>query len=314
MVLLAVKEVLLSLSPSQSLYEGLLRYDFKIGEPRLNLMQVSFSSLAAWPLFLVLFILWLDPTQWFFSLGTLMLKIFGEESSFRFFLLNGQISTMASVLALFFFLQWMLRKEYLWIGILFYFLLQSQLHLHLALAGLIGVFVSRAAYLWWIRIDLVSRTRRIWTWATSLQLIATLFVSAGSLFLLDHYQKLRYFSGSFAENRFLFLFSVVFFFYFFHFVFLSIWGHFTFQNKSEPSYVPIYFSSATWIGRFHMRSVFESQLKDKANDTLKHHLASLNQLQEMKDQSPGLRLGALEETLNQELVYVQMAASRLTTS
>ena len=313
MILSAVKEVMLSFSPTRSLIEGIMRYDFKIGDARRNLMQVSFSPLAAWPLFLILLLVYLDPTRSAFSLQKLMSALFDVNGQARMFLLDGQVSTMAIIAAGFFFLQWVLRKEYLWIALVFFFLNQGEMHIHLALAALIGIFISRSFYLWWVSLDLVSRTRRIWNWATGLQMIATLCVSVVSLALLDQYGRLRYFAGSLSENRFLFLFSVVFFFLLFHFIFLAVWGHFSFQKKSEPSYIPICFSTAIWLEKFKLRSDLEFQLKAKTKETLSHHKASLEQLIQMKDQSPGIRLGSLEETLNKELAYLQRSASRLTT-
>jgi len=312
MVLSAVKDVMLSFTPTRSLLEGLFRYDFKIGEARKNLMQISFSALAAWPLFIILLVIWLDPTQSFFSLHLLMSRLFSVDGEARVFLLDGQVSTMATIAVAFFFLQWIVRREYLWVALIFFFLQQGEMHVHLALSAVIGVYLSRAFYLWWVSLDLVSRTYRIWTWAAGLQFVATLLVAIGSLILLDQYQRLQYFSGSLAENRFLFLFSVIFTFYFFQFLFLAVWGHFTFQKPSEPSYMPVFFSTSVWLGRFKIRGAIESQLKLKTTETLAHHLASLGQLKEMKDQSPGIRMGALEETLNKELAYLQRAASRLT--
>lgn len=313
MVLLAVKQVVLSWTPTRSLLEGSMRYDFKVGEARQNLMQIAFSPLAAWPLFLILLFVYFDPTRSFFSLQKLMSAIFDVNGEARVFLLDGQVSTMATVAAVFFFLQWVLRKEFLWIALIFFFLNHGEMHIHVALGAVIGVFMSRAFYLWWIGLDLVSRTRTIWNWASGLQFVATICVSLGSLVMLDQYGRLRYFAGSLSENRFLFLISVIFFFYFFHFVFLAVWGHFSFQKKAEPSYVPVCFSTSVWLGRFKLRSDLESELKVKTTETLSHHLASLNQLKEMKDQSPGIRLGTLEETLNKELAYLQRSASRLTT-
>lgn len=312
MVLAAVKQVFLALTPNRSLIEGLLKYDFKIENPRVNLMQISFSPLANWPLYCILFLIWLDPTRSVVSLQSVMTKIFGAESSVRFFLLDGQILKMATVLAIFFISEWILRKEYLLIAAIFYFLAQSEIHLNLALAAIIGVYLSRAVYLWWVSIDLQSQTRRIWLWVTSLQLLATVLSSLLSLFLLDQYSRLQYFSGSFSENRFLFLLSMVFFFQFFIFLFLAMWGHFSYQFKEEPSFLPVYFSSASWISRFKISLGMDQQLKEKVVKTLKHHSDSLVQLNEMKDQSPGLRLDELQETLNKELGHLQRAASRLT--
>lgn len=312
MVLLAVKDVMKTLSPTKSLQEGLIGFDFKIGEARKNLMQISFSPLAAWPIFIILAIVYLDPTRFILSLQKVMSILFDPQSEARFFLLNGQISTMGTVAALFFILQWFVRKEFLWIAVVFYFMNQGEMHIHLALSGIIGIFLSRSFALVLMGLSLVGRTKQIWNWSSGLQMLASLIVSFCSLVLIDYLGRLQYFAGSLVENRFAFLLLVIFSFYLFHFIFLAIWGHFSFQKKADPSFVPVYFSSSAWLGQIRLSLVIENQLKIKVAETLKHHMSSLNQLTEMKDQSPGLRLGSLEETLNKELAYLQSSASRLT--
>lgn len=312
MIFSAVQEVLKSGTPNRALFEGLTRYDFKIGEPRQNLMQISFSALAGWPLFFVLGLIWLDPTRSLWSFHGVMAQLFGEDSSFRFFLLSGQISDMATVLAIFFFLEWVLRLEYFLIAVVFYFLSQSQLHLHLALSAVIGVYLSKACYGWWLRLDLESRTRQIWTGVTTMQLLAVLGVSLGSLIVLDQYQQFQYFSGSQTENRYQFLFSVIFSFQFFSLLLMSIWGHFFFQKKVDPSYLPVYFSSSAWVARFGVSSRLNRELRLKTQESLKTHESSLVQLRELKDQSPAGAMKTLDEVLHKELGYLQTAASRLT--
>lgn len=312
MIFSVIQDVLKTGTPNRALTEGLIKYDFKLEEPRQNLMQISFSALANWPLFFALLLIAFDPTRSLWSLNALMARLFGEDSSVRFFLLSGQISDMATILAIFFLLEWIFRLEYFLIAIVFYFLAQSQLHLHLALSAVMGVYLSRACYWWWLRFDLESRTQKIWTWAASMQLLAVIVVSFFSLVVLDQYQHLQYFSGSQTENRYQFLLSVVFFFQFMTFLLMSLWGHFSFQQKADPSYLPVYFSSSVWIARFGISSRLVGALQLKTQESLKAHERSLAQLKELKDQSPAGAMKTLEETLHKELGYLQTAASRLT--
>lgn len=310
-ILAAVKEVFLSFTPNRSLLEAMMRFDFKVGDPRKNLMQLSFSPLASWPLFILLGLVWLSSDK-SCCLYSMVSKVFGDESAIRYLLLDGRPSAMLSVFLIFFILEWILRKEYLLIALPAFFLSTYELHLHLAVSAAIGVYLSRSCYLWWFHIELESLSRKIWIWATTLQFVATVVVSVGSLWALDSYQFFRSFSPGVLRNGTEFLIFMIFSFQFFIFLFLSLWGHFSYQKKVDPSFLPIYFSTTTWILRFKMSFLLKKQLKEKTAEGLKVHMKSLQQLQEMKDQSPGVSLKHLEEVLNKELVYLQTSASRLT--
>ena len=62
----AIKEVLTSFSPKCSAFEAMMKIDFKINEERNNLMQLCFSSLAAWPVFILAGVIQLNlfPSSW----------------------------------------------------------------------------------------------------------------------------------------------------------------------------------------------------------------------------------------------------------
>lgn len=306
----SLKEILLSFTPNRSLYEAMMKYDFKIESRRQNLMQLCFSALANWPLLLILIFLGFDPFGFFWILQAIVQKIFGSESSFRFFLLDGQLSTMLLVGGCFFFAEWILRKEYLLISVIFLFLSQGQIHLNLALAGLLGIYFSRASYLWWFHVELVSETRSIWKWVTSLQLISCLAGGILSLMALDFYQKQQVLVSPFL--RFQFLFLALMGLQLANFLFLSVFGHFYLKIKKDPSFLPIYFSTTTWILRFKMSFHLKRKLKEKVSESLQSHQHSRTQILEIKDQSLGLRMGPIEKIIKQELAYLQTAASRLT--
>jgi hypothetical protein len=308
----SVKEVLWSFTPNRSLYEAMMKFDFKVDDARQNLMQLSFSALANGPLFILLALLMVEPTRNSWSLIQLLQNIFGNDSQLVFFFLDGQFSSMLIVASLFFVLEWILRKEYLLIVILFYFLNKSELHLHLATAGLIGIYISRACYLWWFHIELESQTRKIWHWATSLQLVATFISVILSLSALDYFKHENYFANTISQNRSEFFISVILVFQISIFIMLSLWGHFYFKIKNDPADLPTYFSTTTWILRFKMSYFLKKKLKDKTSQQIKAHQASLDQIKELKDQGLGRAMNSIEPTLNKELGYLQLAASRLT--
>ena len=56
-ILLALQEVFLSYTPERSFTQSMIKFDFKLGPERSNLMQLCFSNLAAWPLFFILLLI-----------------------------------------------------------------------------------------------------------------------------------------------------------------------------------------------------------------------------------------------------------------
>ncbi len=308
LIIAAVKEALLSFFPNRSYYEAMMKYDFKIGLPRQNLMQLCFSPLAAWTLFVLLGLVYIDPTKYFFSLQ----KALGPESYMSTFLLSGQVSIMMGSFFVFYFLEWILRKEYLLVVLVFYFLAKSDIHIHLATSAILGIYFSKSCYLWWFHVDLESESRKIWKAVTNLLLLNWLIISIITLLSLDYLQANHFFSGSMAQNRFEFLLLVIFAMYLGVFLLLSLWGHFFARRKIEPSLLPIYYSTEKWILRFKMSAYLKRLLKVRIDAVLPEHLKSSEKFAEIKDQSPGLSLSYLVTTLKKEISYLQEASSRLT--
>ncbi len=297
-LLAALKQVLFSFTPNRSVLEGMLKYDFKLGDPVQSLMQISFSALANWPLYALIFLVWIDPTRGLWSLH----RILGEESSVGFFLLDGQLLPMTLFFAGFFVLEWIFKKDFFFIILLFYFLARSELHLHLTLAGTIGIYLARACYLARLFGPLESRTKSIWGWVVSIQIFSVVMATLITLGSLDQ-----------VWPRFYYMVGALFTFHILNFMALAIWGHFYTKIKNDPSYWPIHYSTADWpLDSMNLSKVFKAELRRQAQAQTKSHLASLAQVQEMKDQSLGIRVSALESILNKELGYLQTGASRLT--
>ncbi len=306
----SIKDVLFSNSTSRCQFEAMMKFDFKIGSPRQNLMQLCFSSLASWRLVFFLLFLALDPFSTFWSLGSSLQYFFGESSQLRFFLLDGQVFSMVLIAVIFFVLEWIVSSESLLIIFIFYFLSQGQLHLNLAAAMVAGVYLSRACSAWVLFFLLESETRRIWKWITSLQVFTFVAISIASLFGLDYLQKIQFLSVPLL--RFYFLFSIVILFQFANFLILSIWGHFYSRRIVEPSFLPIYFSTSRWIGKSVITLKMKNELKIKSLEIIESHLIALQKLEEFKDQSPGLKFDFIEDVFRRELAYLETAASRLT--
>ena len=61
----ALKSVLMSFTPRRALIESMIQIDFKLGDEKAELMKLCFAPLAAWTLFVLLALIYVDPTKIF---------------------------------------------------------------------------------------------------------------------------------------------------------------------------------------------------------------------------------------------------------
>ncbi len=304
----ALKNVLLSFSVGHSLYESMMSYDFKIRDAKTSLMQLCFSHLASWPLFIMVIIIYINPFKYSFTVQNL----FGSESQISFFLLDGHLSPMAICFSVLFLIEWIFRKQALLTLLIFFMLAQSDLHIHLAVACVLGIYLSWYCHNWWFHIDLESQTKKIWQKVTNLQLLTWLIVSVGALTSLNYLQFNQFFAASLSENRYQFLVLIIFSFHALAFIFSAIWGHFFFRRQIEPSFLPIYYSTAKWILRIKLSNHFKNLLQQRVKSVLTDHQQARAQFQTVKDQSLGIERSPLINTLNKEIGLLEEASSRLT--
>ncbi|MFZ3231283.1 MAG: hypothetical protein WA160_13830 [Pseudobdellovibrio sp.] len=308
----ALIEVFLSFSPQRCQQEAMMKIDFKVGHERTHFMQLCFSALAAWPLILLISILYFDPTRMSWSLQ----KILENYSAVSFWLLDGRMTNMVIFFSLAFLIQWIFRHEILLIGLVFYFLLKSDIHFYLALSSVIGIILSRCCYLWWLHIDLKSRSRQIWTSFASLQIVGCVLAAIAIFYVVEVLQSNRYFAESVTSNRFEVLLLSVVLIYFIQFILASVWGHFRFKNEKmdykETSNFPIGYTTATWILRFKMRPYFKKLIQDQTNKYLDLHQKNLDELATIKDLSPVSIPFQISQIIKTEIIYLKMASSRLT--
>lgn len=306
-ILAALKDVFLSYGPGRSFVEAMIKFDFKIGEAHTNLMQICFSNLASWPLIPLLFLIFFDPFKFSWSLVGLL----SFDNPVVLFLLDGRLTGMLIFFLLFFVLEWVIRKEYLFIGLIFYFLNRNELHIHLATMALLAVYVSRICYLWWLSVDSESETKKIWKSVSILQFVAWLFVALAAVSALDYLQINHLFSQSGEMTRFGFLCVTVLLYHGFSHLFLSLWGHFYFQKKSEPSQLSTYYSTANWILRFNMSYYLRSLLKTRVPQQLEKHLESESQYLELKQLNPALAHFSVGSVLGREILFLKEAGLRI---
>lgn len=297
----ALKEVFLSYSPARSLIEAMMKYDFKIGEARVNLMQLCFSNLASWPLILILVLIFFDPTKASWSL----VGYLSFENPLVLFLLDGRPLNMLALFLLFFALEWILKKEYILIAIIIYLVNRSEFHIHLATTSILAVYLSRLLYLWSFKADHESETRKIWKSVCILQLLAWGLVSLSALRALDYIQVNFLFNEATNLSRFNFLCIMILLYHMLSHLFLSFWGHFYFGQKLEPSKLPVYYSTKNWASHFKISKRFKSTLSIKTTEQLKKHLQSDVELQELKLQSPGLAKFSIAKVLAKEISYLK---------
>lgn len=303
----ALKNVILAFSPSRSFIEAMMKYDFRIGDRKGNLIQLCFSNLASWPLIPILALIFFDPFKYSWKL----VDFITFENPLILFFLDGRIANMAAVFVIFFIAEWVFRKEYLLLALVFYFVNRSELHIHLATVGVLGVYASRICYLWRLSVDLESETKKIWMSASVLQFAAWLLIAFTTLTALDYLQINHLFSQTGELSRYNFLVLIVLLYHGFSHVLLSLWGHFYAQRMLEPSHLPIFFSTAKWISKFNMRYYLQNLLKLRIKEQLEKHSVSQIQLLELKEQNPGILRLSVGEALEKELSYLKEAELRL---
>lgn len=302
----AVLDSVLSYSTSRSLLESMMKLDFKIGDRHTALMQLCFSYLAAWPGFLLIGLFWFKP----FEALPLLSNWLGPDHLFVLSLLSGQLSSMLTAFVVIFVIQWVLRKEYLLIFLLFYLQSRGEIHIHLSVTVLLALYFSRTCYLWWLSVDSVDQTKKIWKSVSILQMLVWLAVAGVTLFLLDHIQRNFLWGESVLwSGRYGFLVVVLLCYHALNHLGLSLWGHFYFRRPAEPSDLPIYYSTANWILRFNMSHHLQNLLRNRLSEQMSLHQEHQRKL---SDLPPHLRQGRLQEVVSGELGYLREANLRLT--
>jgi|GEM_PF-4198542 len=302
-----LRAVLFTCSPARSFTEAMMKYDFKIGTARTNLMQLCFSNLASWPLVLILFAIKLDPFKGSWSL----IDFFSFDNLLVLFLLDGRLFSMLIFFAVFFILQWLLKKEYILLALLFYFLNRAEIHIHLATVAVLAVYLSRVSSLFWLSFYCKSATKKIWKTICVLQILAWGFVALTSLSALDFIQIHFLFNEATELTRFNFLIIVILLYHGFSHLFLSLWGHFYFQKSSEPSDLPVHYSTAHWILRLRLSKSLRGLLKFQITSQLKKHGHSQKQYSELQQLNPGLANLLIGRVLAQEVNNLSVASQQI---
>jgi hypothetical protein len=94
-----------------------MRFDFKLGDARENLMQACFAALAAWPMFLLFAVISYDP----FKADWSLVHFLAPDNSVLLYLLDGRLQTMFVFFSVAFVIEWVFRREYLYLFLLAYF-------------------------------------------------------------------------------------------------------------------------------------------------------------------------------------------------
>ncbi|MEQ1723718.1 MAG: hypothetical protein ABL930_11120, partial [Pseudobdellovibrio sp.] len=251
--------------------------------------------------------IYFDPVKFSWTL----VSLFSFENPVILFLLDGRLGTMMCFFVIFFVLEWLIRKEYVLLAVIFYFLNKGELHIHLASVGVLAVYLSRISYLWWLSLDAQSETQKIWKSVSILQLVAWIVSAICILNALDYVQINLLFNEKSELSRFNFLCIGVLLYHVCSHLFLSFWGHFYFQKKIEPSNLPTYYSTANWILRFNMSYYLQKLLKTQINSQLEKHAESQKQFDELKLVSPGLVKFSIESVLKKETDFLKEANLRI---
>lgn len=306
-IIIALKEVFLSYTPERSFLESIVKIDFKIGDYKTNMIQLCFSNLASWPLVIIGLLIYFDPFKYSWSL----VNVLSFTNPVVLFLLNGQMLSMISFFIIFFVLQWLFRREFLLQGLILYFTNRSELHIHLAVVGVLAIYLSRICYLMWLSLDSISHTRTVWQAVGKLQLVAWLVSAILVMSTIDYIQVRHLFKEGTELSRFNFLCVAIIVYHSTSHLFLSLWGHFYVQLKKDPSQLYTYFSTARWILRFDPSYHFQTLLKNRISDQIEQHEKSMVQYEELKTLNKNIALSSVHHVLAQEITFLKEAQLRL---
>lgn len=306
-ILKSVKAALLSFSPHKSLVESFIRFDFKIGDARENLMQACFSPIASWTMFVLMVIIAFDPFKATWSLSHLL----SPDNSFFLYLLDGRSQTMLVFFLAAFVIEWIIRREYLILFVLCYFLGRFELHTNLAVSALLGVLLSRICYQGWASLDLTEDAKKIWSRLHQVQGASWLIVALASLWALDFLQANQLFQRDGLLTRFNFFVAVYALYQALSMIGSMIWGHFYFHAQKDPSHLVTHYSSAQFILRFPLGEQLVYELKKRVKEQLQKHNQHAEEYELLRQQSPGLANFPLSKVINSELTYLREASVRL---
>ncbi|MCC2678298.1 MAG: hypothetical protein K0R29_874, partial [Pseudobdellovibrio sp.] len=148
-VIKSAAAAMLSLSFSKSMLESMMRWDFKEGSARENLMQLCFSSLGSWFIILLTLVVSVLPPE----LLPLHASDQFSDNSLVHFMLNGYFLNMIAFAAAAFVLTWLFRFENILLLIIALLVKFSWLHINSAVAGVLSVLLSALCYRWWAVMD-----------------------------------------------------------------------------------------------------------------------------------------------------------------
>lgn len=259
MVFEQLKLTLRSFSIIKNQHEALVTLDFDKSKRREALMRLCFSALAAWPLFLVLLSLIINPIRFHFSLtarlqmdNPIVQTLFGAD-----WLYTAVLSLIVFCASYF------TRKEFFLIGITGYFVSQGDMHLYVSLVLLSSIILARVFInLRWAR-SLESYTKTIWLTISGLSFLTWAAATHFSFELYRFLLQAGYFSQSMHANRIETFILAVVLYYGLELVMLSVWGHFYTKKNPEPTDFAVQYSTSRLLKKLSLGQSFRDELKSQ---------------------------------------------------
>lgn len=248
-------------------HRALLSYDFKLTDLKAALMQLCFSPLANWPLFVLAMVLYFNPFRYQY-------QILSGAPSLLAFIYSPQWATGIAIGMI---CSYFIGIINIPIVLILYFVSQGEVHTILAASILTGVFLGRALKYLKLAIKLEGQTKSIVIWFALIQLVSLVVAVGINLWIYQAMSFAGYFSRTLFAYRFEFIVISLFVVYVTQLVLNSLWGHFYSRRAQEPSKINTFFSMAVILRRLGIGKVFAQQLK--AQVTVKHAELSL-QLQD----------------------------------
>jgi hypothetical protein len=259
MVFEQLKLTLKSFSIIKNQHEALVTLDFDKSQRREALMRLCFSVMAAWPLFVVLLLFFVNPLRYHFSLTAML----GMDNLIVRTLLGTDLLYAAVLSGLVFVISYFSRKEFLLIGMVGFLVSQGDMHVFLGLLLLACIVLARIfTNLRWVR-SLESYSKTIWLITSSISFLTWAIAVHFSFELYRSLLQAGYFSQSMYANRLELFILVVALYYGLELLILSAWGHFYTQKNPEPSDFSIQYSTSLILKKLSLSKSFKEELKSQ---------------------------------------------------
>ncbi|MFN3455160.1 MAG: hypothetical protein ACK41T_09400 [Pseudobdellovibrio sp.] len=242
-------------------HESFVTFDFYRDQRRASLMRLCFSPLSSWIVFAALSLFFIPMLRYGFSLSQLL----GLENVVVNALYGGSLEWFLVMALIFFVTAFLFRAEFLILIFIGIFISRGDLHLIVALGFVCSVFLARPFLNLKLSFKVQSEIRKILWQISGLEIISIIISTGISYSLYDYFRYNGYYSQSMFANRYETFILWLAVFYAVELLVTSLWGHFYYQFKREPSRISLRYSTALILKKLSLSERFKAQVLTDIN-------------------------------------------------